>query len=419
MLVDEEDVGWQPINRQPTTKFDLAPYTRERMHNVAQYLYVTNPFAHQLVELSVALTIGSGPEFEFRSRATQDVVTRFWEDPINNWPKKLPERIRELSLYGEQFYSTSVSQSGRVRIGYINPLDVSEIVVDKENVEIYKKVRVKTGVDATSFQDIPVINMDEDPESETFGYRVGEVFVFNINKPIDATRGNSDLLAIADAISMYDQFIFNTLERSQHMNSWLWDVELTGKTESEIVKWLKTIQARSPRPGSIRAHNENVKWNAVAPNLHNEDLEDSAKIFKSYVLGGVGYPDYFFGETQYATRGIASEASMPVFKRIERRQGIVKSILFDMLNYVIDQAILHNTLPKTENREFTITLPELALRDLQRTSGAVYRLTQAMQLAKQEGWLKDIDCRRIINEVMRELGLPVNKILDTREISNE
>jgi hypothetical protein len=47
---------------------------------------------------------------------------------------KLPKKVRELSIYGEQCYPTFVNElDGFVRLGYLDPSLIETIVKDPDN----------------------------------------------------------------------------------------------------------------------------------------------------------------------------------------------------------------------------------------------------------------------------------------------
>ena len=406
MLADAEDINWRPVTRYPA-RFDLPPVTHQRMCQIAQFLYISNPMAHRIIELIASFAVGTGIEFKAKEEAVQHILEKFWFDPVNAWDKKLLSRVRELSLYGEQIYPITINPvDGSIVMGYINPIDVIKVELDPSNTEICRKVCLSMQLSKSTVQpELDVVNYDNNPYSPSFGKLMGQVFFFAINKAIDATRGTSDLLPLADGISMFDQFLFNALERSAHMNAWLWDVELQGKSEPEIVKWLNEMQLKPPKPGSVRAHNEFVKWSAIQPNLSAQDLTEAARMFKLYILGGIGFPEHYFADGSKVNRGSAAEMSEPTFRTIQARQTIIKNMILHIFSFVVDQAEIAGVLPPKIDRSITILMPELSLRDLQRSGGAIYRISQALELAENHGWIDKERASKMFDQVSRQVGL--------------
>ncbi len=412
-LAREEDELYRPIT--DTAKRDLTPLTQDRMFEICYYLYDTNPFAHRLLEMTKDFVIGEGITFQARDDKVQEVLQTFWDDPINAWEMKQGQRIMELGLYGEQFYPIAVRDvDGFVRMGYLDPQSVAQVKTDKENVEIMRKV-IRKGTGGEEGKGYDVISVDEKPNSKTNGKMVGDIFAFQINKVANSTRGRSDLFSLADWIDGYDQFLFNRLERSHLMNVFLWDVELKGMKQKGIDKWLR--EQSTPKPASIRAHNEFVKWNAIVPDLGASDASEEAKLFKNQILGGAGYPPHWYAGGEGITRATALEMSTPVMKRLKTRQKYFKWMITLIFTYVIDQAVIHGKVGITDetDKRFVVSMPKLLEKDFYTLSLGMKFVMEAITAAQEKDWIEDKTARRIFRELMDRLGLEVGVVLEGKK----
>ena len=159
----KEDVNWRPLFAG-RMKEDLSPLTQEKMLKMARYLYFTNPLAHSIVDLKTAFVIGGGLHFEASDKKVQDVLKKFWEDPVSAWEIRLPRRVRDLCIDGELYLPVKVNQAtGFTRVGFINPLDISKVNVDPNNVETLRTVTLKPDMshDATNPLIMKVINYND------------------------------------------------------------------------------------------------------------------------------------------------------------------------------------------------------------------------------------------------------------------
>ena len=75
------------------------------------------------------------------------------------------------------------------------------------------------------------------------GMTDGECFYYRVNNLAAGTRGRSDLLAQADWLDAYDQFLFGELDRAKFMRSFFFDVTLRAPRRS---RWM-SARARSAR----------------------------------------------------------------------------------------------------------------------------------------------------------------------------
>ncbi|MEM4720512.1 MAG: hypothetical protein QXT73_00445 [Candidatus Methanomethylicaceae archaeon] len=380
---------------------EVHPGVRIATLRLAKYFYDSNPLARRIIELTKNFVLGEGLYFEAEDPQVFEVLQRFWNDDVNNWPVRQHERVLELCLYGEWFWPVSVNPSnGHVRLGYIDPLLVSQVIPNSQNPLIIEKVTFSA---AGEFRELNVIKEDQDPRSSTFGYLVGDIFYFAINKVSNQLRGSSDLLPLIDWLDIYDQFLFNRMERQAFINNFAWDVTLEGADEKEIKDFIDNLPP--PTPGTVRAHNERVKWSVVNPKLEGADAQQEASLIRSHILAGAGFPPHFFSDFS-GVRATAYESYFPTEKNLVARQKVIKAFLDFVFRFVIDQAIIHGRLPKNVNRTFTIYFPEISIRDLERTSRALSNFVAALKTAREMQWLSDDECKRAVSSILTQIGLP-------------
>jgi len=400
----EDDTGWRPITG--AAERDLSPLTQGRMQEIAFHLYDRNPVAHRILEMTKDFVVGEGISFTGENDKVEKVLKDFWDDPVNAWDLKQGQRVLELGLYGEQFYPAAVNEiDGRVRMGYLDPSAVAKVVQDPENVEIIRQVKRKGSI-TTVQKTYNVVNVDEDVKSPTYWELKGELFFFAINKVASALRGRSDLFCLADWIDGYDQFLFNRLERSHLMNVFLWDITLEGYNQNQVEEWLKNQGI--PKPASMRAHNEKVKWNAVVPELGAHDASEEAKLFRNMILGGAGLPPHWFAGGEGITRATALEMSTPVMKRLKTRQKYFKYMIDLIFKFVIAQAIIHKKLtPRDIDRSFAVGLPKLLEKDIYTLSRGLKFIIGALETGMERKWIDEKDAKKIFAYMMSQLGLEI------------
>ena len=397
---DSVDYGWTLLTRDDFR--DLDPVTQDKMQDIAFYLYDSNPIAHRIIEMKSDFIIGDGFSYKATDDNVQKILDRHWNDPVNNWDLKQDTKAKELGLFGEQFYPVFVNKyNGNVRLGYIDPVKVKQIVVDRKNPEILRKVILKTSR-AGKEKSYDVVNIDDKRNSETYGKLVGDIFVFAINKVTNSTRGRSDLLSLADWIDGYDQFLFARLERANILNNFVWDITLEGMNDTDIKKWLEGQSM--PKPGSMRAHNEKVKWIAASPGLESGDASKEAQLFKMQILGGAGFPNLWFGEGGETIRAGAAEMSLPTMKHLRARQKYFKLMLRYIFSFVIDQAIIANKLPEDVDKTFVVMAPPITKKQELRLGVSAMRVTEAIMKAQEANYITDAEGKKLWRSFMKEVA---------------
>ena len=269
------------------------------MRDLAVYLWKTNPLANRLVELPLAYLLAEGVRLTVPDEEAQGWINAFWRDPINRMDIKLPKKMRELSLYGEQCWPAFVNEAnGHVRLGYLDPGQIENVVTDPDNIEQpigIVTVRNRHGVKRRYRI---IVNGPEDVFTErtrqireSFGD--GDCFYFPVNNLSNATRGHSDLLAQMDWLDAYDHALFGEVERWDFLRAFIYDVTLKGATPEEVEK--RAGRIAPPKPGSVRVHNDGEQWEALAPSLGSYESESNARLFRNHIMGGRTIPEHWFG----------------------------------------------------------------------------------------------------------------------------
>lgn len=414
VTVDDDD-QWRRLSGD--SKRDLSPMTHQRMREMAQYLWESNLLANRLIELPLAYLLAEGVTLHCDDEDNQALLTRFWRDPINQMAIKLPKKVRELGIYGEQCYPAFVNQrSGHVRLGYLDPGLIETVVMDPDNPE--QAIGIVTVKDKKGMaRRYRVIVNGADGElftartqaiRETFND--GEAFWFTINDLSNGRRGRSDLLAQADYLDGYDQYLFGELDRAQFMRAFIWDVTLTGATPEEVKQRAKEITA--PRPGSARVHNENETWTAESPDLKAQDASEGARLFRNHVLGGATIPEHWYGGGGDVNRSTGESMAEPTLKMLAMRQQVVKNILETIGVYVLRQALLVRGKgePDLEDAAYQVeaVFPEMTARDISKYAAALQQVVVGVALALEKKLITRTTAVRIINAVAARLGVEID-----------
>ena len=218
-----EDSLWRSITSQ-TAHRDLNPLTQKRMQEIAFYLFDTNPMGHRLIEIVSDFVVGDGFTYKVEDDSVLEVIENFWNDPDNDLDTTIDENTMELGLFGELTLPVWVNKiNGHVKLGYIDPSLIVKVLKSKKYPRSNEKLiyKVPRGRKERVRE---IVTTDRNIKSKTFGKLMGDCFFFTINKPINATRGRSDLLSLADWLDGHDQFLFARLERAFLLNSFIWDV---------------------------------------------------------------------------------------------------------------------------------------------------------------------------------------------------
>lgn len=411
--IDPDEAEWRKLTGDE--RRDLAPMTQQRMQRIAHYLWESNLLANRLVELPVAFLLAEGVRLAVEDEENQRTLDRFWFDPINDMDTKLAKKARELALFGEQCYPAFVNElDGMVRIGYLDPALIETVVMDPDNPE--QPIGIVTVKDrkgrARRYR--VIINGDEDVFTartrairETFAD--GEAFFFRVNDLSSGSRGRSDLLAQADWLDAYDQFLFGEAERYGFLRSFIWDVTLKNATPQEVEARAKKIL--TPKAGSVRVHNDAESWQEITPDLKATDTSEGARLLRNHVLGGATIPEHWFGGGGDVNRAVGAEMEAPTLKIYTMRQKTLKHMLQSIGRYVLLKHAEKEGLKVDWGEkawQVRAIFPELSERDLSRQAAALAQIASAAAVAISQKLISRKLALSLIAVVAAKLGLEID-----------
>ncbi|MBX3588843.1 MAG: hypothetical protein KF796_19600 [Ramlibacter sp.] len=375
-----DEPGYRRLSGEGVSKYndrDLAPVAQDRMAKLAEFLWQSNLLANRLVELPLAYLLAEGVTLQCEDPEHQKLLDKFWNDPINNWPLKLPGRVRGLSLLGEQCYILNVnSASGFTRLGYLDPRQIATVVMDPGNPEQPIGVVTKKDTRGRSYKyQVALPGKDEELFSAATikireeDFKDGECLLYQINKLPNGSRGRSDLLAQMDWLDAYDEFLFNELDRISYLRSFVWDVTMKGSDPKAVEEYEKKFKA--PAANSKFVHNDQIELKAITPELQAADTSESARLLRNHVLGGATVPEHWFGGGGDVNRAAASEMDGPTMKIYTARQSMLKLMLEEIGRIVIIKGARLESEADDERCKVTAVFPELANKDLTKFASAM------------------------------------------------
>lgn len=365
---------------------DLGAITLDKQREIAYHLADTNPFAKRIVHQGRDYVVGDADKWTIHAEdpKVQELLQAHWDDPVNAWVDKLESRVRETSIVGEQCYTATTGPDGIVRLGYVDSGRIAVVKQNSDNCEILEEITLKKKSVSEDPKVLKIINYDmeegrlvgigDKPADQT--KYADSCFFWRLNAPITATRGRSDLFALADALDMLDRFHWNRMERAALMNAFFWDVTVKGMSEPELKEWAKGQTV--PKPGAMRIHNENVEWEAVTPNLQGQDASAEGLMMQTPVLVGSGLPRHLLmGTGDDANRASAYEMGDPPMRMHNTRQLFIVRMIYRVFRYQIDEAKALGQLsgvPAKLLYKYSLDVPEIQRRDVAKLASALESL---------------------------------------------
>lgn len=358
---------------------DLTPLQQERMLEIAWFLYEQNPLAKRLITLTTDLVTGGGITVDADDDRIQAVIDKVWTGRINHLQARAREFHNALGITGELVLPVAVNPiTGGLQLGYLDPAQVEAIIPTPGNILVPMAVRLKsdrTGGHGPG-QELPIVR-----ENPVTGRLEGECFYLGINKLPNSLRGRSDLLAYADWIDMYDQFMLSEVERIHLQSSFVWDYKIEGADQAKIKERLAALP--TPRPGQVFGHNEKETLEARTPDLKAVDRSAAGRMMLTHIIGSFGFPLTYFGFTDSNNATIQGQNDImlrtPASRQIEYR-GFLELIV----RYAVEQATTRNpALFREAAHGFKVRMPEIAAKDVSRVGQIFAQVVSALDTAMQ------------------------------------
>ena len=379
---------------------DMDAWRRERSVELAYLLYLAYPLARRATNIVRDFVVGEGISFKARNPLVQTLLKDFWYDSTNRFDLKQYLKALELGLYGEQFYQVFVNkENGFVRLGYVDPGQVKEVLLNPENAEDPQWVVTKDG------KRLRIIHVEDDVNSPAYGKLVGDVFFFAINKVSNAARGNPDLLPALDWLELHERFLIGIQEAADLKTSAIWDVTVEGADKKKLDEIRKEFT--NIKKGSARIHNEKVTVKTVTPDLQVGEMAAQAQLLKRHIAAGANLPEHWLSEGAEGGAA-AAEAGVPTVKHLRSRQKYFVYMIEYIFDFVIDQAMLAGALSdklSEDELQYSVIAPQIWAVDTQRITVSLQTGAQALMLAEQNGWLTKPEAAQTFRFIAGQLGV--------------
>ncbi|EAT16073.1 hypothetical protein HTZ97_16325 [Desulfuromonas acetoxidans] len=405
-----DDMQWRRLTGNSDRELPIA--TWQRQVEICYWLWKTNPMANWIIESMGSFVAGKGFSYTCKNDDVRQILDEFWNDPVNRMDLKFGKKARELGIFGLQCWQAFVSpQTGRVRLGVIDPAQVAEVYTDPDNVEMRIGVKVYNHDSGETRYLKTILPREADDMLSPYanqmrdGYADGECFLYAVNQVSNDPYGTSDLFVIADWLEEYEDFVFDYSQKAKKQNAYIWDVTMNGSNDTECQDFAD--QFATQEDGAIRVHNEKVTWQAVAPKLQALEVKESADVFRNHILGCKSIPAHWYGGLADANRASAAESNDPIKAFIDDRQMLLKFVLEDILTYVIEKALdaRYLTVPRdVDPYEFSVQTPEAMERDVTKTSSAVTQLATTIAVAQANNWVDQDTAMKMFAFIIAMVG---------------
>lgn len=429
---------------------DFTQHTNEQILSVVWILYQSNPLAKRYLQIKRDHILGRGISPESNNEDLQVVLDDFWDN--NELDKIIKKFTLEQYLFGEQCYPVFVRPAdGRVKIGYIDPQHIDDVIVNPHNALDARMVILKPdqagvkkiyriiGKDEGFVRNDEMVVEPRYPDKyvthdqiEIPGWEqlflnanglneyTGSCFYFSVNNVSNQPRGFSDLLQVADWLDADDETLFALADREQMAGYFSWKVKLTGADESQVKAKAAEIRSRIPKRGQALVANENEEWSMEAPDLKQQATIATSEALTDRAWGLLGMPKHWRGIGDGSNFATAAAMGDPVWRTLEHDQDATRDRVMAILHFVRDQAdIAGGVYTPTDEDEILVNMPQMTSKDMAKISTSLAQVIVALVTARDEGFITPETATRIFASVASEIGENINADDELREIEEQ
>ena len=369
------------------------------------------------MELPIAFLLAEGVRLTSDNEDVQGWLNSWWRDPITDFPRRLPALMRDARLTGEVAWPlfSDASGSGHVRVGWLDPVRIETVVKDPDNISQsigvvtargHKgrrlKYRVAVGGPETVFA--------RAAQRARRDFTDGDILYWQFYATAGSGRGRSVLMPSLDWVDSYERHLYGEIDRAEFLRAYVWDVTLNGATTDEVTARAKSIAA--PEPGSVRVHNDQEAWAAVAPQLGGTDLTEVSRLFHNHLLGGNGIPEHWYGGGGDVNRAAAAEMGSPAHKLLSMEQRTWTEVLRRAAEYAVSRRLDPTGQswidPADPDTAIRVEWPEMVTEDTSRFAAALAQAVGAAGAAMGRGLMSEATAVGVVVAAASRLGLEID-----------
>ncbi len=404
-----EDVGW--ISLSGTTGDVITP--AERITNLKlSRLYATkDPMGKQSIRLWTDYTFGSGMVWDTEDEKTKKALEGFWDSSANQSVLSARGQRKssdKLLIDGEVFFAIFLGANGEAKIRWIDPLEITEIITDTDDMEDVKFYRRMW----TNRQNEPQVtiyrsttNLKGESALDAKGTTVSqndEALVYHLTYNTISQRGNPLLLPALIWMKYHTKFLSSRIAIMLALAKFAWKQKVKGG-QAAVDQIKAKTDGKEVAAGSTQVENLGVDTTPIKAETGAQGAYQDAKMIKYQICAAVGIPEQYFGDISIGNLATAKTVELPMMKMFQSYQKVWEDTYKDINGIVFT----HNNIP--EDRQYVdMDFPKIAPEDILAAAQAMVSILQAMPELKTAADVKQIALMYLgINdpaEVLDELG---------------
>lgn len=346
-----------------------------------------NMLIRRLVNVTRAYVVGKGIQFQSKDPSVDAFIQEFWHHPRNRMDRRLGPICDSLTRDGEVFpvlYTDPQSGMSYVRL---RPAKViQKIITDPNDYE--QELRYIEPM--TTGERVWL-----SPYSDPFVQSIPVMMHFYVNRAVGAVRGESDVRPVIAWAMRYVEWLKDRV-RLNKVRTRAGVMDITMADDSMVKTKRQSLKDQQPLKSGMYVHGpgESVEMHDIKVNA--DETADDGKALRLAVASGSNMSLHFYGEGEATNYATAKEMGEPTARFFTDRQTELIWMLMDLLTVAYQRYCVINKCAPVADLQIVVIVPELARDDNQSLAQAAQMISQALELAKANGWIEDEQARELL-----------------------
>lgn len=352
-----------------------------------------NFMIRRVVNLIRSYVVGNGITIASNHREVEGFIRDFWDHPMNRMDERLGPICDELIRSGEVFTALFTNKAdGMSYVRFVPASRIREVETDPEDYE--KELRYGQ-IQETSSELKWWISPDH-PDAKRKRPFHPVMYHFAINKPIGATRGESDFSTILKWALRYSSWLEDRvrLNRTRTRQGML-DVKIEDDSQVEAKKY--QLRRDDPMTAGIYVHGPGETTTLHNLQIRADDSEADGKALRLAIAAGSGVALHYMGEGAEVNYATAREMGEPTSRFFNERQQYMVTYLLDLIAVAHARYLLATgrRAPAKGDLKLQASTPEVARADNESLASALNAGATALATMRQMGWTDDLTAAQL------------------------
>ncbi len=383
-----DDAGWNLVSGGDGPSDRGWTEIREDLQDALE-AWRRNAWVRQVVRLLSAYVVGDGITVTSERVSVGRWVEKFWSHPQNRISDRLAAWSDELCRSGELFLALFPNQVDGMQ--YVRAIPASQIQRVETDPEDYER---ETGY-------LELVPGQIEPRHWKSQHEAGSdepcLVHFAVNKPVGATRGESDLTPLLPWARRYTDWLRDRV-RYNKIRSELATAEIVLDDDTQVEAKKEQYRASPPTRGSIYVHGRGEELKFPAANIAAFEAKDDGRALRLAMATSGDIPLHFFSEGDTATRATAVEMGDPTHRFYRQRQRELGGMLVELAEaaYRRHLAVLRGIKEKglgswrrIGDLGLKYEAPDISRADNKAMADAARTIVEAFATMKENGWITD------------------------------